>query len=169
MPGFYKFCFSDLCPNHTSMRFNTIFLLLLIAFVACKPKTVQKPFGKDPALENRRWMLRELMGSPYTVPEGSKDIFLSFEGQSNTFGGNTGCNQVNGMYTVHEDMIYIRRMELTEMACKDIKPEQQFLQVLDTTNRYTLEVQKTKGVNVEFLNLFRDQQRLARFEAVWLN
>lgn len=151
------------------MRSFSLILFVIAMLGACKPKTVQKPFGKDPALENRRWTLRELMGSPYTVPEGGKDIFLSFEGQSNTFGGNTGCNQVNGMYTVHEDMIYIRRMELTEMACKDMKPEQQFLQVLDTTNRYTLEVQKTKGVNVEFLNLFRDQQRLARFEAVWLN
>jgi heat shock protein HslJ len=151
------------------MRILSLLVVLVLAIGSCKPKTVQKPFGKDPALENRRWTLRELMGAPYTVPEGGKDIFLSFEGQSNTFGGNTGCNQVNGMYTVHEDMIYIRRMELTEMACKDMKPEQQFLQVLDTTNRYTLEVQKTKGVNVEFLNLYRDQQRLARFEAVWLN
>lgn len=152
------------------MRNLYLLALLLLSLSACKSKSlVQKPFGKDPALENRRWVLRELQGAPYKVPEGGKEAFLSFEGSSNTFGGDAGCNRVDGMYTVHEDMMAIRRMALTEKACKDMQPEAQFLQVLDSTNRYTLEAQKTKAGRVEFLNLFHDQQRLARFEAMWLN
>ena len=71
------------------------FFLVSIVFLgmgSCK-NNAKKPFGKDPALEQRKWELVEMGGTKVSLPEGVQKISFEFEGQSNTFGGNAGCNQ----------------------------------------------------------------------------
>ena len=131
----------------------------LLGMASCK-NNAKKPFGKDPALENRKWELVEMGGTKVTLPEGTNKISLEFEGQSNTFGGNAGCNQCNGMYTTHEDMIKLHMMAVTKMACPAMEMESMFLKKMEETTRYELKKVKENKSWVEYLHLFKDLEQL---------
>lgn len=131
----------------------------LLGMVSCK-NNAKKPFGKDPALENRKWELAEMGGAKVALPDGSNKISLEFEGQSNTFGGNAGCNQCNGMYTTHEDMIKLQMMAVTKMACPAMEIESMFLKKIEETNRYELKKVKENKVWVEYLHLYKDAEKV---------
>lgn len=139
-------------------------LLVSVVLVSCKSKTT-KPFGKDPALEGKRWELIELNGSAYLPVAGGKVIDIVFEGASNTFGGSAGCNQCNGMYTTQDDMIKLHKMAVTMMACPDMSIEQSYLEVMDKINRYKLLSRKLNGVKTEVLQLYIDDKLTAQYKA----
>jgi heat shock protein HslJ len=141
-----------------------IITIALLGMVSCK-NNAKKPFGKDPALENRKWELVEMGGTKVTLPEGVQNISLEFEGQSNTFGGNAGCNQCNGMYTTHEDMIKLHMMAVTKMACSAMEMESIFLKKMEETNRYELKKVKENKIWVEYLHLFKDLERVMVFKS----
>ncbi|MBL7923867.1 MAG: META domain-containing protein [Bacteroidia bacterium] len=136
----------------------------LSLFLACK-NNAQKPFGKDPALEGARWTLVEMKGVAISLPAGSQEIYLNFEGQSNTFGGHAGCNQCNGMYTTQDDMIKLQTMAVTKMACPALEQESDFLKALEEVNRYELKSKKENKITVRYLFLFKDEQLLAKLKA----
>lgn len=133
--------------------------ITLLGIVSCK-NNAKKPFGKDPALENRKWELVEMNGGKVTLPEGATKISIEFEGQSNTFGGNAGCNQCNGMYTTHEDMIKLQMMAVTKMACPAMEVESIFLKKMEETNRYELKKEKENKIWVEYLHLYKDLEKV---------
>ena len=143
-----------------------ILFLSLALFVmgSCK-NNAKKPFGKDPALEQRKWELVEMGGTKVTLPDGVQKISLEFEGQSNTFGGNAGCNQCNGMYTTHEDMIKLHMMAVTKMACPAMEMENLFLKKMEETTRYELKKVKENKEWVEYLHLFKDLEQVMVFKS----
>lgn len=148
---------------------STLIKIILISFTllgmeGCK-NNAAKPFGKDPALENRKWELVEMGGAKVTLPDGSNKISLEFEGQSNTFGGNAGCNQCNGMYTTHEDMIKLQMMAVTKMACPAMEMESMFLKKMEETTRYELKKVKENKEWVEYLHLFKDLEQVMVFKS----
>lgn len=151
-----------------AMRNTLLLFSILLLLASCKSKqpVSEKPFGKDPALENIRWQLTELNGRvPQGLPPG-KSIDLVFEGTANTFTGFAGCNQCNGMYTTQDDLIKLQVMALTKMACDDMQSEQSWLQVLEQADHYTLEKKKEKGQDVQYLLLKKDDQLLAKLRGV---
>jgi len=145
---------------------HTISLLFffLIGIISCK-NNAQKPFGKDPALEKRKWMLVELQGQKIEAAADEQQIHLTFEGESNTFGGNAGCNQCNGMYTTQDDMIRLHMMAVTKMACPAMETESKFLKSLDESNRYVLQSIKENKQKVEYLYLYKDQEMVMKLKA----
>jgi heat shock protein HslJ len=140
-----------------------LLLLTFLGMVSCK-NNAKKPFGKDPALEQRKWELVEMDGKRVSLPDGVQKISIEFEGQSNTFGGNAGCNQCNGMYTTHEDMIKLHMMAVTKMACPALEMEGLFLKKMEETNRYELKKVKENKVWVEYLHLFKDAEKVMVFK-----
>lgn len=151
------------------MKYITLFILLTaFALSSCKtkqPVAEGKPFGKDPALENVHWQLTELNGAaPQDLPPG-KMIDLTFEGAANTFGGFSGCNQCNGMYTTQDDLIRLQMMAVTKMACESMQTEQAWLATLEKVDHYSLEKKKEKGVEVQYLILKAGDKVVAKMKA----
>lgn len=142
----------------------SIVILLFLGVISCK-NNAKKPFGKDPALEQKTWELMEMNGTAVSVPPSGKQIYLTFEGQGNTFGGCSGCNQCNGMYTTGDDMIKLHTMAVTQMACENMEQESQFLKVMEESNRYKLMDKKESGVRVSYLLLYKEEQLIAKFKA----
>ncbi len=138
--------------------------IVFLGMVSCK-NNAKKPFGKDPALEQRKWELVEIGGTKVTLPDGVQKISFEFEGQSNTFGGNAGCNQCNGMYTTHEDMIKLHMMAVTKMACPAMEMENLFLKKMEETTRYELKKVKENKIWVEYLHLFKDLEQVMVFKS----
>ena len=143
----------------------SFFLLLSVLIIACKT-TEKKPFGKDPALENITWELQRFNGEAVNLSGGLKPITLTFEGQSNTFGGSAGCNQCNGMYTTQDEMIKLHKMAVTQMACPDMKLEQQYLEAMDKVTNYKITHKKQGGVVVQFLYLYIEKTEVAQFQGI---
>ncbi len=138
---------------------------LLLSALSCK-NNAQKPFGKDPALENKRWELTELNGAVVSLPAGTEGIYITFEGAGNSFGGSAGCNQCNGMYTTgEENLIKLHKLAVTMMACPDMKLENQYLEMMDKVTNYKLSRKKQGGVFVEYLHLFIGPTEVARYKA----
>ena len=138
--------------------------IVFLGMVSCK-NNAKKPFGKDPALEQRKWELVEMGGTKVSLPEGVQKISFQFVGQSNTFGGNAGCNQCNGMYTTHEDMIKLHMMAVTKMACPAMEIENLFLKKMEETTRYELKKVKENKIWVEYLHLFKDLEQVMVFKS----
>lgn len=145
----------------------TIILSLIFLISACKIRKpeAEKPFGKDPALENVRWQLIEINGAaPKGLPE-DKQIDLVFEGAYNTFGGFAGCNQCNGMYTTQDDLIKLQMMAITKMACENMQTEQAWLSLMEKIDHYSLETKKENGQPVKYLFLKAGDQVVAKMRA----
>lgn len=157
--AFYEICHSKKIRTMSIATKLLIVSFTILGMISCK-NNAKKPFGKDPALEQRKWELIELAGNKVTLPEGTGKISLEFEGQSNTFGGNAGCNQCNGMYTTHEDMIKLQMMAVTKMACPAMEMESLFLKTMEETTRYELKKKKESGKWVEYLHLFKVQEQV---------
>ena len=146
------------------LNFTTIVAMIFL-FAACK-NNAQKPFGKDPALEGKRWVMTAMNGVALTLPADGKAIDLVYDGNSNTFGGYAGCNQMNGMYTTgEENMIRLHKMAVTEMACSDMTFEQKYLEMIDKTTNYKLTRKKQGKETLEFLYLYIDKTEVATYKA----
>lgn len=144
-----------------------ITIITLISFLSACKNNAQKPFGKDPALEGKRWILTEMNGAAVSLPAESKEIDLVFEGQSNTFGGHAGCNQLNGMYaTGEENLMRLQKMALTQMACPDMTFEQKYLEMMDKVTHYKLTRKKQRGETIEQLYLYIEKTEVAKYKAV---
>ncbi len=108
---------------------------------------------KIPGIElNGSWELDRLWGSnnKWETPPA---INLNFE--EKTFTGNTGCNCMNGSFTIKENFITINKdIVTTKMACSGYN-ENTFLSILLKVNRYLVEN--------EILELSQDDIVLMRF------
>ena len=145
-------------------------LLSFLLFIACS--TRQKPpleEGRDIKLENYKWELKELNGKPVTIAEGGKIPTLGFVGTDNVMNGNGGCNSMNGMYTVHDDLIKLHVMAHTEMACLDSNImilERNYFDMLGASEKYKLRTKTLNGEKKGWLELYKGDDKLAEFESV---
>jgi heat shock protein HslJ len=75
---------------------------------------------------------------------------------------------MNGVYALQEEMIKFQSMVSTEMACDALAVESEYFAMLQLCDSYKCETIREKGVDKEYLLLFKDQKQLGKFEAVWL-
>lgn len=93
----------------------------------------------DYALENRTWILTELMGQEVTIPENQKEAFLIFNSEEAMVNGNNSCNNIGGSYELLEgNRIKLGPMRSTMMACPDMSIGDQLNQVLEKIDNYTV-------------------------------
>lgn len=88
------------------------------------------------------WMLESINGNAYARATGQElhptvEIYLSEE----RFGGNTGCNNMNGKVKVEGSTILFSDIVTTKMFCPDVD-EVDFLSALGKANNYRIEKMK---------------------------
>ncbi len=93
----------------------------------------------DPILEDKKWMLFELRGKPVEIPEGSQNGHIQFDMETGRFSGNNTCNNYFGQYELLEgNRIKFGAAGTTLMACPDMETQNLFMEVLQTTDNYTV-------------------------------
>lgn len=114
---------------------------------------------RDNQLEFKKWKLVELNGVKVTNSK-DKPMFIQFN-KDNRYTAFTGCNNMMGSYEIKEDVMRIKftKGASTMMACPDMTIEQEFAEMLEKVDNYSL-----NGNNLSF-NRAR-MAPLARFEAI---
>ncbi len=98
---------------------------------------IKKP--ADVQLENKRWVLSELMGQAVTSKPGQKAAFVQFDNENARVSGNSSCNNFFGGYELQEgNRISFGQLSSTMMACPDMSTEAKFLQVLQKVDNYAV-------------------------------
>jgi len=111
----------------------------------------------DPKLEDKKWVLKELMGKPYVKAEGRTAGYIQFSMETGSYAGNNTCNNFFGQYELMAgDRIRITPGGSTLMACPDMDTQNLFMEVLQMADNYTV------ADNVLSLNKAR-MAPLARF------
>ncbi|GHB26728.1 copper resistance protein NlpE N-terminal domain-containing protein [Mongoliitalea lutea] len=99
---------------------------------------LEKSFA-DYALENKKWVLIELRGTPYQQDENQKEAFLFFENESVRIYGNNGCNAINGAYEIEAgNRIRFGNIASTMMACPTMENERIFNDMLKEVDNYSI-------------------------------
>jgi len=94
----------------------------------------------DPMLENKKWILTELMGQEVTFENEKREASLTFDSETGRLSGSDGCNRVMGSYELQEGnrISFGRGMASTMMACPDMETPDRFNEVLNTVDNYTI-------------------------------
>ena len=110
-----------------------------------------KKISADTTLSGQ-WFLQPVLASDVST---GKVPSINFDLQKKSFSGNTGCNSMKGVFTLHgSDLIFNDRIITTKMACEGYN-ESAFLKNLLRTNQYKF----SKGV----LILMVDGTELSRW------
>lgn len=113
-------------------------------------------------LFNTYWKLIELKGKPVLSDPSAgqqREAHMELNGTERRINGHGGCNRFFGQFTLEGDKLAFTGLGSTMMACPaGMEDEQAFLLALGETNR--------AEVSGLFLQLFKDDQILARFEAI---
>ena len=114
--------------------FLFLFTLIVLISVSCKsPKS-----SSSEKLEQHKWVLSELNGTPVQMSNTNKDANLQFNYKEMRISGNGGCNNISGTFTATKTKLLFGPVLSTKMACPDMKFEDNFLQVLAQVNRYEI-------------------------------
>jgi len=112
-------------------------------------------------LVNTYWRLVELNGSVVRAIANQREPHMVLHNEDARLAGNGGCNTFFGSYALDGDQLSFSAMGSTMMACPDgMETEQSFLLALAETDRAV--------VSGQFLEIFKGEQKLARFEAIYL-
>lgn len=151
---------------------NRLLILLLLITSACS--TSRKPplnEGRDLQLEKHQWVLRELQGIEINTTDDAKLPELHFANADNVLSGFGGCNTMNGLYTVHDDLIKLQVMTKTLRACADTAMNHRevlFFETLDSSEHYKLYTKIVEGARKDWLDLYKGKEKIAAFEAMEL-
>ena len=126
-----------------------------------QPNTMDS--GKKPNAElvETYWKLTELMGKPLATPAGVREIHIILKKQDNRIQGFAGCNNIMGSYELKDgNFIRFQNVASTKMACNDMTIENQFMEMVQRVDNYSILGDKLS------LNKAR-MAPLARFESVY--
>ncbi|MCM5663730.1 copper resistance protein NlpE N-terminal domain-containing protein [Galbibacter mesophilus] len=104
----------------------------------------------DTTLTDKKWKLVTLMGKPISeIEETATEPFIEFSSEENRVGGNAGCNNFSGSYTLKEgNRFETSPLATTMKACMKMQVEGQLMKVLEKVDTYTIKDGKlslTKG------------------------
>jgi len=93
----------------------------------------------DYQLENKTWVLKELMGQAIITKEGDTEAYLQFNAENAMITGSNGCNRISMGYELLEG----KRLKIapgisTLMACPDDSISDAFNEVLQRADNYTV-------------------------------
>lgn len=91
------------------------------------------------AIENTKWVLKELFGQEVKRKENTKQPYVIFNNETSRLYGNNSCNRFNASYELKEmGRILINPVASTLMACEDMEIEVGFNEVLEKADNYTV-------------------------------
>jgi uncharacterized lipoprotein NlpE involved in copper resistance len=93
----------------------------------------------DLKLENKKWVLTELMGQIVEPSKEGKIAFVTFSSEEARVSGNNGCNLFSGGYELKNGgRIEVGQMINTMMACNNMDQASTFMSVLQKADNYTV-------------------------------
>jgi heat shock protein HslJ len=94
----------------------------------------------DDRVEDRKWLLVEVMGQPYAPSEDGREAFLMLDSEQGRANGNSSCNNFFGGYVIQtgQRIRFAGNMGATMMACPDMATEQSFMEALRTADNYSV-------------------------------
>jgi uncharacterized lipoprotein NlpE involved in copper resistance/heat shock protein HslJ len=132
--------------------------------IALPPDTyLLRKIDLDNVITEKYWKLVELNGKEIAPSEtGSREAHFILKSEDNRVTGNTGCNNMNGSYSLpeKENGIHFTPFVTTRMACFGVDYEQEYLAVFETCDNY--------AVRNDTLTLKKGETTLAGFAAVYL-
>lgn len=131
---------------------KSLFIIAMAVAAACNntgtKNNAEKPADEQPAeaatkpgdLLGREWKLKELNGAAIVLdtlfPNQPHFKFTDL----NSINGNLGCNGFGAKVAfTSTDSIHVADIVATQMACPNLKVEQQFMEALGNTKTYKLE------------------------------
>ena len=128
---------------------------------------VYQKMDLDHVITEKYWKLMELNGKAIPpVEKGRREAHFILKNQDNRVTGSTGCNNLMGSFelsgsgSMDDSRIGFSPMATTRMACVDVNYEQEFLNVFEDCDRYSIQN--------DTLTLIRETVPLARFAAIYL-
>jgi len=117
--------------------------------------------SKYSPMKKTKWKLIELKGKPIESSDKQSKVFFIQLNSENRYSAYAGCNNLMGGYELNEELLKIKfsKGASTLMACPDMETEQEFAEVLEKVDNYSI-----KGDQMT-LNKAR-MAPLARFEAI---
>ncbi len=115
------------------------------------------------AITEKYWKLVELEGQQVVMNEGQQEeAHFILKTDSSRVTGSTGCNYINGEYTLEEgNRIRFSNFAATMRSCAEVPNEHEFLEVFELTDNYTI------NGDTLMLNVGR-RAPLAVFHAVYM-
>ena len=93
----------------------------------------------DPDLEDRKWVLTQLMGQEVVLKPGNTDATIQFDSQEERAAGSTSCNRYNCSYELLPDGgIKISPGMTSLMACENMDTETLYNQMLPKVASYSI-------------------------------
>ena len=101
---------------------------------------VLKQSVQDPRVEDRKWLLIEVMGQTYEPSDDGREAFLLLDSEQGRANGNSSCNNFFGGYVIHagQRIRFAGNMGATMMACPDMSTEQSFMKALRQADNYSV-------------------------------
>lgn len=96
---------------------------------------------RDARLEDRRWVLTEVMGQAVTTSEEGSEAFIRFDGAQSSVNGNNSCNNFFGSYVLATGgrMRFDENLGMTMRACPDATVETAFMEALQRVDNYAID------------------------------
>lgn len=136
----------------TAMLPVAILLLLLCNSCTLKKSTLTT---ETESIHDVYWLLVSLEGQNVQAPKDTRTAYIRFEEKENDFTGFTGCNRLNGHYTLTEQQLQLSDIGTTRMACADMQMENKMLEVLGRVDSYR--------IAGDVLTLYAGDQAVATF------
>lgn len=93
----------------------------------------------DTALEDKTWVLIELLGQPIDSQEARSTMSLKFMSDRGLLAGSDGCNRFNGPYELlNGNRFKAGPFATTLMACENMDNAKAYLDVLEKSDTYIL-------------------------------
>jgi copper homeostasis protein (lipoprotein) len=130
-------------------------------FIAISPAGRCEPLTALAELENTYWKLVEVGGIAVEAPEEGREAHFILRPAEKHVSGNTGCNQINGGYSLEGERLEFGPLATTLRACPDEPDiENAFLAALESVSRYELYGER--------LDLYSGSELVARLEARYM-
>jgi copper homeostasis protein (lipoprotein) len=89
-------------------------------------------------LEGSRWVLVRIGDKAVMAQEGRAEPYIVLQTTSKQVAGHAGCNRLSGGYTIERDALRLSEITTTRMACPELETENEFLNALETVERWKL-------------------------------
>lgn len=89
-------------------------------------------------LNDVKWELKTLNNKEVKLTDKNSEVYIQFNEAEKKVYGRGGCNRFFGNYEMDGDKLKFSPMGATRMACPDLQTENEFFQILDTVDTYTI-------------------------------
>jgi len=117
---------------------RSFFALLLFITVSVLTGCSSSGSSSDnKSLTGTEWVLFEMDGNKYE-PAAGKNVTIKFDGTEQNVNGKAPCNTYGGPYIKSSNKLYFGGLFSTEMACDELRSEQEYFKILGKVFSYKI-------------------------------